>query len=186
MSQASAMHTSDEQRMVVVGVDSSALEARSSPVADRGDGGGGVSHNETPEPRPETPGLALKLGIAGAVALGAIASGFILSRQGRRVMREAWQGRRRTRLEDRVLGTIWDDAVIGRRTLDVQELAPGVIAVSGDLRDRLERDRVIDLVQRVEGVRTIEDRLSVVPSRRTSLARARARARLRRERERRV
>jgi hypothetical protein len=136
------------------------------------------------EPKPETPGLALKIGIAGALAIGAVASGFLLSRQGRRVVKEAWQGRRRTRLEDRVLEALWEDDAIGRRDLDVQELTPGVIAVSGQVRTRREREQVMDVVEDVEGVREIEDRLVVVPRERPTLARARARVRRRFDRDR--
>jgi osmotically-inducible protein OsmY len=150
-----------------------------------------VSELESLEPRPELPGRALKIGIFGVVALGAVASGFILSRQGRRVMREAWQGRRRTRLEDRVLEMLWEDDLVGRRPLDVEELSPGVIAVSGQLRSRREREHLLDLVEDLEGVRDVEDRLTVArkpptPLHRTrARARARVRARRRRERERR-
>jgi hypothetical protein len=147
--------------------------------------GDGTGERDELEPKPETPGLALKLGIAGAVAIGAVASGFLLSRQGRRVVKEAWQGRRRTRLEDRVLEALWDDDDIGRRDLDVQELSPGVIAVSGAIHGRRERERVIDVIEEIEGVREIEDRLVVVPRERPTLARARARVRRRFERDRR-
>jgi hypothetical protein len=146
--------------------------------------GNGVGNPGELEPKPETPGLALKIGIAGALAIGAVASGFLLSRQGRRVVKEAWQGRRRTRLEDRVLEALWEDDDIGRRDLDVQELTPGVIAVSGRIRTRREREQVMDVVEDVEGVREVEDRLVVVPKERPTLARARARVRRQFDRDR--
>jgi hypothetical protein len=129
------------------------------------------------EPRPESPSRALKVGIAGAVALGAIASGFIVSRQGRRVIREAWQGKRRTRLEDRVLEAIWEDEDLGRRKLDVEEIAPGVVAVTGQVRSRRERHAVLDLVEDVEGVDDVEDRLVIAPKEPTTLDRTRNRVR---------
>lgn len=139
--------------------------------------GNGTVEGGALEPRPESPGLALKIGIAGALAIGAVASGFLLSRQGRRVVKEAWQGRRRTRLEDRVLEALWEDDEIGRRDLDVQELSSGVIAVSGRVRSRREREQVMDVAEDVEGVRELEDRLVVVPHERPTFARARARVR---------
>jgi osmotically-inducible protein OsmY len=95
------------------------------------------------------------------------------------VIREAWQGRRRTRLEDRVLEAIWEDEDIGRRKLDVEEIAPGVVAVSGQVRSRRERSAVLDLIEDVEGVADVEDRLVVVRKAPTSLDRTRARARAR-------
>jgi len=119
----------------------------------------------------ETPGLALKIGIAGALAIGAAASGFLLSRQGRRVVREAWQGRRRTRIEDRVLEALWDDPVIGRRPLDVAERDDGTIAVSGRVRSRAEHDRVLDVIEEIDGVRHVEDRIEVVAKQAWSVGR---------------
>ena len=53
-----------------------------------------------PDVKEDRPGIALKIGIAGALGLGAIVSGLLISRRGRRLVREAWQGRRRTRLGD--------------------------------------------------------------------------------------
>jgi hypothetical protein len=145
--------------------------------------GNGAGESRQTEPGPETPGLALKIGIAGALAIGAVASGFLLSRLGRRVVKEAWQGRRRTRLEDQVLEALWEDDAIGQRPLDVQEISPGVIAVSGQIRSRVERDQVLEVVEDVEGVVETEDRLVVVPRARPTMARARARVRRRFERD---
>src|SRR3546814_9972187 len=44
---------------------------------------------------------ASRVGIAGAIALGAVASGLLLSRSGRRLLGEVWEGRQRTTIEDR-------------------------------------------------------------------------------------
>ena len=165
------------QREPVVGVDSSATEPEAVPAATSDAGGDGVSMDELLQ-RPESPGRALKIGIAGAVALGAIASGFIISRQGRRVIREAWQGRRRTRLEDRVLEAIWEDEALGRRKLDVEELAPGLIAISGQVHSRRERNAVLDVIEDIEGVQDVEDRLAIVRKAPTPLDRTRARVRV--------
>ncbi|MGH7501932.1 MAG: BON domain-containing protein [Longimicrobiales bacterium] len=109
------------------------------------------------------PGLALKMGIAGAIGLGAIVSGLLISRSGRRLVKEAWQGRHRTRLEDRVLDVLWGDPRIGRRDFDVEEIGDGVIALSGVVRARRERARALRLARAVKDVTTVEDRLVVDP-----------------------
>src|SRR5512145_1634893 len=78
--------------------------------------------------------LAVRLGLAGVIAFGALASGFLISRRGRRFLRDVWQERRRSPLEDRVIDTIWGEPVLGRRPVDVAEIEPGVIAVYGEVR----------------------------------------------------
>src|SRR5262245_59668225 len=78
--------------------------------------------------------VALKWGIASAVALGALASGFLISRRGRRFVSDVWHEKRRTPLEDRVIDTIWGEAELGKRPIDVAEIEPGVIAVLGQVR----------------------------------------------------
>ena len=107
---------------------------------------------------------AVKIGIAGAVALGAVVSGFLVSRQGRRFVKDVWQGRRRSPLEDRALDAIWGDRVLGRRRIDVQEIEPGVLALLGNVRNPEERRWARALVARIHGVSEIEDRLEVARS----------------------
>jgi hypothetical protein len=111
----------------------------------------------------ERPGFALKLGIAGAIGLGAIVSGLLISRRGRRLVKEVWQGRRRTRLEDRVLDTLWGDPLVGRRDFDVEEIGDGVVALSGVVRARRERARALRLARSVRDVARVEDHLVVEP-----------------------
>jgi len=112
---------------------------------------------------PERPGLALKIGIAGAIALGALVSGLVLSRQGRRLVKEAWQGRRRTRLEDRVLDVLWGNPRVGHRNFDVEDMGDGVILLSGVVRSRRERALALRLARRVQDVTRVEDALVVEP-----------------------
>jgi len=107
--------------------------------------------------------FAVKVGIAGAVALGAIVSGFLISRQGRRFVRDVWKGRRRTQLEDRVLDAIWADRVAGRRPIEVVEIDAGIIALHGEVRSSQERGRVLALAESTQGVRDVDDHLIVVP-----------------------
>jgi hypothetical protein len=105
---------------------------------------------------------AMKVGIAGAVALGAVVSGFLITRQGRRFVKDVWQGRRRTPLEDRALDAIWGDRVLGRRSIDVQEIEPGVLALAGQVRNADERRWARALIGRINGVSEIEDRLEIL------------------------
>jgi hypothetical protein len=109
----------------------------------------------------DRPGLALKIGIAGAIGLGAIVSGLLISRSGRRLVREAWQGRRRTRLEDRVLDVLWGDPHVGRRNFDVSEVGPGEVVLTGVVRSRRERMRAVRLAEKVKDVQLVEDRLVI-------------------------
>jgi hypothetical protein len=116
------------------------------------------------------PRLALKLGIAGAIGFGALATGMFVTRKGRHLVREAWQGRQRTRIEDRVLDTLWDDPRIARRRIDVREIEPGHIELLGNVRTIGERRRTVRLAKGVAGVQVIDDHLEVVPPDNTRVA----------------
>ena len=105
---------------------------------------------------------ATRVGIAGAIALGAIASGLLLTRGGRRLVGEVWQGRQRTRIEDRVMDALWRDKVLGRRRIDAAEIADGVIELSGAVRSDVERGRAVAIAESVKGVREVDDRLEIV------------------------
>lgn len=111
------------------------------------------------------PGLtnpAIKIGIFGAVALGAVVSGFLVTRQGRHFVKDVWHGRKRSQLEDRALDAIWADAQLGRRRIDVVEIEPGVLALEGQVRSADERRRALTLVARLKDVKEIEDRLELL------------------------
>jgi hypothetical protein len=105
---------------------------------------------------------AVKVGITGAVVLGAVVSGFLVSRQGRRFVKDVWQGRSRTPLEDKALDAIWADRKIGRRNIDVQEVEAGVLAISGGVRSSEERRIALSILARITGVEEIEDRLELL------------------------
>jgi len=105
--------------------------------------------------------VALKIGLAGAVGVGALVTGFIVSRQGRRLLREAWEGRVRTRLEDRVLDALWADPLVGRRRIDVLEVEDGVVELSGRVRSETERERAVEVAESLPGVARVSDRLAV-------------------------
>jgi hypothetical protein len=107
--------------------------------------------------------LALKIGIAGFIGFGAIATGLFVTRKGRHLVREAWQGRERTRLEDRVLDALWDHPRIARRRIDVDEVQDGHIELIGTVRSEVERDEAVRIVVGVKGVQVVMDALMVEP-----------------------
>jgi hypothetical protein len=119
--------------------------------------------------------IALKIGVVGAIGVGAVLSGLFISRRGRHLLREAWQGRRRSRLEDRVLDTLWGDPVLGRRDIEVKESPEGTVVLSGMVRSERERRVALALAADVTGVENVADQLSVEPrTRSTAMRRRRA------------
>jgi hypothetical protein len=119
-------------------------------------------HSAMFEDQKPLPRLALKIGIAGFVGFGALATGMFVTRKGRHLVREAWQGRERTRIEDRVLDLWWDDPRIARRKLDVREVEPGHIELTGTVHSVGERRRVVQLAKSIKGVNVIDDHLDVI------------------------
>jgi hypothetical protein len=109
------------------------------------------------------PRMALKIGIAGFIGFGALATGMFVTRKGRHLVREAWQGRERTRIEDRVLDALWDDVRLSRRRLDVDEVEPGHIEISGIVRSDRERRLALRIARQVNGVTAIGDAMTIVP-----------------------
>ena len=126
--------------------------------------------------------LAIKIGVAGVIGLGALASGLFISRRGRHLIKEAMEGRRRTRVEDRALDALWGDRVLGRRDIDVDELDDGTLAVEGEVRTEDERRRALAIAAKTPGVKTVVDRLQLEAPRRRAPARESAERVLRRVR----
>jgi hypothetical protein len=126
--------------------------------------------------------LAIKIGVAGIIGLGALASGLFISRRGRHLIKEAMEGRRRTRLEDRALDALWGDRVLGRRDIDVDELGDGTLLVLGEVRSPDERRRALAIAAKTPGVKTVVDQLTVSPPRRRPPPRYSAERMLRRVR----
>lgn len=109
-------------------------------------------------------GLPMRLGIGAAVGFGALASGFLLSRRGRRLVADTFKGMQRSPLADQVLDRIWGDAVLGRRRLDVQELPGQRILLTGAVANDRERAMAVEVVTEVPGVNDVEDRLVLDPA----------------------
>ena len=109
-------------------------------------------------------GLGVRLAVAGAVGLGALASGFLLSRSGRRLVGDAFKGKRRSPLTDRVLENLWADPALGRRSLDVEEMGEGTVILMGTVASDRERRIARELALTVHGVNDVDDRLVLDPS----------------------
>lgn len=107
--------------------------------------------------------MALKVGIAGFIGFGAIATGLFVTRKGRHLVREAWEGRERTRIEDRVLDALWSDPRLARRRLDVAEGVDGQVKLVGIVRSNAERHQAVDIAAGVKGVSMVLDAIEVVP-----------------------
>jgi hypothetical protein len=117
-------------------------------------------------------GLGVRLAVGGAVAFGALASGFLVSRRGRRLVADTFRGTRRTAAADRVLDRFWAEPVLARRRLDVEEPSEGVLHVTGSVASARERALALELAASVPGVTDVHDLLVVDPS----LIRRRARS----------
>jgi hypothetical protein len=107
--------------------------------------------------------MALKIGIAGFIGFGAVATGLFVTRKGRHLVREAWEGRERTRIEDRVLDALWSDPRLARRRIDVDETEDGHVQLAGAVRSDAERQIAVDIAAGVKGVVLVLDALEVVP-----------------------
>lgn len=107
--------------------------------------------------------MALKIGIAGFIGFGAVATGLFATRKGRHLVREAWEGRERTRIEDRVLDALWSDSRLARRRIDVDETEAGHVELIGTVRTDAERQLAVDIAAGVNGVALVLDALEVVP-----------------------
>jgi hypothetical protein len=107
--------------------------------------------------------MALKIGIAGFIGFGAVATGLFVTRKGRHLVREAWEGRERTRIEDRVLDALWSDPRLARRRIDVDETEDGHVQLAGAVRSDAERQIAVDIAAGVKGVVLVLDALDVVP-----------------------
>lgn len=117
-------------------------------------------------------GLGVRLAIGTAVAFGALASGFLVSRRGRRLVADTYRGLRRSPLADRVLDRLWEEPRLGRRRLDVEEPEEGVVRLVGSVATEREWARALEVAASVAGVTEVEDRLVLDPT----LVRRRARS----------
>jgi hypothetical protein len=118
-----------------------------------------VGDIEQPDKKRKSGNLVLRIGLASALGVGALVTGFILTRPGRKLMGDVLAGRKRTPLEGRVLDALWGDRLLGRRELEVLELGPGKVALIGVVENWEEVGRAVTLAERTKGVKEVESRL---------------------------
>lgn len=98
--------------------------------------------------------ITVSLGAAGAVAMG-----FYLSRRDRGAADTAMLETRRT--ENRVRERIQGDGIALDGTLRISALTPGIVELSGTLKDENDAHRAVGLAQEIEGVHTVVNRIEV-------------------------
>lgn len=122
------------------------------------------AHDEDEGSGERKSGLGMRIGLAAAIGLGALASGMLLTRPGRRLVADVFGGRRRSAVESRVLDNLWSDRLLGKRRIDVAEVAPGRVVLRGRVASRDEVGRAIAVAERAKGVSAVIEELEVSAS----------------------
>ena len=117
-------------------------------------------HDDAPTGRSS---LAVRIGLTAAIGLGALASGLLLTRPGRRLVADVFGGRRRSTVESRVLDNLWSDRILGRRRIDVAEVAPGQVVLRGSVGNWEEVGRAVAVAERAKGVSAVIQELVISP-----------------------
>ena len=78
-----------------------------------------------------------------------------------RLRRMGGEQRELTALEDRVLESFFGDPVLSERGIDVGAISPGIVELSGSVWTDGEADEAVRLASRVEGVRTVVNRMEI-------------------------
>lgn len=107
--------------------------------------------------------LPLKLAIGSALAVGAVVTGFAATPQGRRLVRDTFRGTRRSRIEEAALQALEDDRELRKLRLSALDYGDGRLALSGDVPTDALRERALDAVTGLRGVREVVDNLTVEP-----------------------
>jgi hypothetical protein len=102
--------------------------------------------------------IALTVGIAAGAAVG-IYFGWREWRR-RRIRADAPVGHL-AELEEAAVEALRSDDLAGRRAIDVAAVGDGIVELSGVVEEQDEARRAVDIAQRVEGVHTVINRLSV-------------------------
>jgi hypothetical protein len=102
-----------------------------------------------------------RVGLAAAIGLGALASGLLLTRPGRKLVVDVFRGGRRSTIESRVLDALWNDRVLGKRRIEVSEIAPGRVLLRGRVGSRDEVGRAVAVAEHAKGVTAVIEELEV-------------------------
>lgn len=118
-------------------------------------------------------GMGLRLAIGGAVTVGALVSGYLLSRHGRRLVADTFRGRRPSPLAERVQEALWGDPLLAHRRITVDEVE-GEVFLTGTVATEVERNIALERARAVTGVRQVTDRIVLDPTLRRRWGTARA------------
>jgi hypothetical protein len=122
-----------------------------------------VADGEQPGNGKKSGNIVLRIGLASALGVGALVTGFILTRPGRKLMGDVIAGRKRTHLEGRVLDALWGDRLLGPREIEVLETGPGQVSLSGSLESWEEVGRAVALAEQAKGVKQVESKMTIAP-----------------------
>lgn len=118
-------------------------------------------------------GMGLRLAIGGALTVGALVSGYLLSRRGRRLVSDTFHGRRPSLLVERVQDALWGDPLLEHRRITVEEVE-GEVFLTGTVATEVERNMALERTRAVNGVRQVTDRIVLDPMLRRRWGAARA------------
>ena len=108
-----------------------------------------------------TAGLFLAAGSEPAQRVGGRLRGVALTLRPARLRRGVREQLQLARLEDHVLEAFLHDQVISERAVDVGAISPGIIELTGAVRNSDEADRAVRLARGVGGVETVVNRMEV-------------------------
>lgn len=106
-----------------------------------------------------SPGVAA---VAVGAALGTVAAVYLGVRQlrARRARRQETTSEFE-HLEEATVEALRSDEVAGERPIDVAAIGDGIIELTGSVRDLAEAHHVVEVAQRVDGVHTVVNRLTL-------------------------
>jgi hypothetical protein len=122
-----------------------------------------VADGDLPGNGKKSGNIVLRIGLASALGVGALVTGFILTRPGRKLMSDVIAGRKRTHLEGRVLDALWGDRLLGPREIEVRETGPGQVSLSGEVENWEEVGRAVALAEQAKGVKKVDSKMTIVP-----------------------
>lgn len=108
--------------------------------------------------------LPAKVAVASALGLGALVTGYLATRQGRRLVGDTFKGVRRSPLEYDVLEELDERPRLARRHITVKDEGGGRVALEGRVASEAERRVARRTAGAVKGVTEVIDRLEVGPA----------------------
>lgn len=111
------------------------------------------------EPQINTGVVALALG----AALGTAAAVYLGVRQvrARRAREREALPESLAEMEEAAVEALREDSIAGSRPIDVAALGPGILELTGAVQNLEEAHRAVDIAQRVDGVHTVINRLTL-------------------------